>query len=234
MNTDTTSNVEHITAAFPPLLAEWSTLPSVLVERILLFLAEQKDRIRPTRVCKDWYRVRSTYEDKGRLWRRLVRIRVRTGLVVDNITFEYSDGTTSSHGGNGGKEREPFVLMGGQELVEITCREGDALDCVKFDTQGPGEDDRGVSWMYGNERGGDGFIFHEISADGPDGGGPKTEILDLVAVQRGAEYLTTITAVLDCKGQSTHARTVSPPIPVGTTTELMWSVVKKRCSLLSQ
>ena len=141
-------------------------------------------------------------------------------VVVHNITFEYNDGTASSHGWSGGTEMKPFVLREGHELVQVTCREGDdALDSVKFDTQGDLSDchDTDVSMTYGNQRASaessQGFVFHEISADGLDGDGPKTAILDLVTITTTVadrlgltDQLADISAVLDCKGQTTHAR----------------------------
>ena len=61
---------------------------------------------------------------------------MRAGLLVDNITFVYSDGSRSVHGGEGGNRCVPFVVRKGQELDEITFRKGDALDMGKVTAQG--------------------------------------------------------------------------------------------------
>ena len=108
-----------------------------IVERVLTCLPSQSERIRATRVSKAWLDARKEYP--GPLWRRLVRIRVRTILLVDRIDFDYSDGTTEGFGDPGGKERPPFELDG--DLVRVEVRQsplqlfgGDIIDAVRFVT----------------------------------------------------------------------------------------------------
>lgn len=140
---------------YPPLApVDWSSLPSDLVECVLQCFGAQRDRIRPTGVCKAWQLVRSSYPQRGRLWRRLRRIRVRTGMLVDNITFEYSDGSSSVHGGQGGEERAAVELGESDHLIALVCRQGDALDSVAF-LVARGSQRSLTAHVYGNVGGGD-------------------------------------------------------------------------------
>ena len=65
---------------------------------------------------------------------RVTRVTVCTGLYVDSITFRLSDGSHHFYGGNGGSQQPPFDLDKDEHIVELRCREGDALDQVQFVT----------------------------------------------------------------------------------------------------
>lgn len=62
-------------------------LPSSALVKILSFLPDERERIRATRTSKAFLSVRGSYESdtRGILWRRLRRISVRTGALIDQI-----------------------------------------------------------------------------------------------------------------------------------------------------
>ena len=104
---------------------------------------------RERRVASMACRAFTSVASRGMLDCRLVRIRVRTGDLVDRISLEFDDGAVQTFGGTGGIEREPFDIAPGDALVGIQCRLGDSLDAVQFRTR------RGhLSRFYGNIHGG--------------------------------------------------------------------------------
>eukprot|EP00928_Gymnodinium_smaydae_P050587 TRINITY_DN34139_c0_g1_i1.p1 TRINITY_DN34139_c0_g1~~TRINITY_DN34139_c0_g1_i1.p1 ORF type:complete len:206 (-),score=35.75 TRINITY_DN34139_c0_g1_i1:54-671(-) len=65
---------------------------------------------------------------------RLLQVQVRSGDLIDQITFTYSDGTEDVIGKKGGNLNAPFVLEEDEYLVSISGRKGDSLDAVQFHT----------------------------------------------------------------------------------------------------
>eukprot|EP00931_Biecheleriopsis_adriatica_P050890 TRINITY_DN29491_c0_g2_i1.p1 TRINITY_DN29491_c0_g2~~TRINITY_DN29491_c0_g2_i1.p1 ORF type:complete len:226 (-),score=33.70 TRINITY_DN29491_c0_g2_i1:188-865(-) len=82
---------------------------------------------------------------------RMERIGVRSGALIDQISFHYSDGTCVTRGMLGGGAREPFVLDAGEFLQEIRFRKGDSLDALQLISS----TGRESAWC-GNTRGGRG------------------------------------------------------------------------------
>lgn len=86
---------------------------------------------------------------------RLQKVRVRSGKLVDEIRFEFSDGSDQRFPyGLRGIEREPFELRRGEFLVKIQGRRGWCLDAIKFITNRGRE-----SVLYGNTDGGSPFVL---------------------------------------------------------------------------
>ena len=120
-------------------------LPDELSARVLCMVGIERERRVASMSCRAFTSVAS----RGLLDCRLVRIRVRTGDLVDRIVLEFDDGAVQDFGGIGGIEREPFDIAPGDALVGIQCRTGDSLDAVQFRTR------RGhLSQFYGNIHGG--------------------------------------------------------------------------------
>ena len=134
-------------------------LPQSCLVTILTFLPDERERISATRTSKAFLSVRGSYETGGKLWKRLRRIGVRTGAVVDRIAFHFSDGSRAAYGGDGSSARDDFVIDPDDEVVALRCREGDALYCVEFITK------KGRSVAYGRPAGRirspDGAYFRE-------------------------------------------------------------------------
>ncbi|KAJ1627832.1 hypothetical protein T492DRAFT_1022093 [Pavlovales sp. CCMP2436] len=114
--------------------------------------------------------------------RWVVAISMRTGWLVDCISFHYSDGTSTSSGGHGGQERPLFKLSPGEFITRIRIRQGDHLDAVQWETSFGR-----LSVSYG----GSGGKPREITA------GPGTQIFGVTGAQpaRGT-FLTSIQPVL--------------------------------------
>ena len=86
---------------------------------------------------------------------RVACLKVRSGELVDGITFEYTDDTSLAFGGDGGTEQS-FALdhEGGEHLVRIKVRCGDYVDAVRFLTS----TGRQSPW-YGREEHGRELVF---------------------------------------------------------------------------
>merc|ERR1719469_303265 len=50
---------------------------------------------------------------------RLEQVHVRGGDLIDQLEFQYSDGTKNTLGQHGGGAREPFVLEAGEVIVAM-------------------------------------------------------------------------------------------------------------------
>mmetsp|Transcript_14290 Transcript_14290/g.46705 ORF Transcript_14290/g.46705 Transcript_14290/m.46705 type:complete len:252 (+) Transcript_14290:148-903(+) len=121
-------------------------LPDELSARVLCMVGIERERRVASMACRAF----TSFASRGLLDCRLVRIRVRTGNLVDRIRLEFDDGAVQDFaGGIGGIEREPFDIAPGDALVGIQCRAGDNLDAIQFRTR------RGhLSRFYGNIHGG--------------------------------------------------------------------------------
>ena len=64
----------------------------------------------------------------------LMKIEVRTGLLVDRLEFWFSDGSLESYGGDGGSPRQTFWLRPGECIDGVSGRTGEALDQFQFRT----------------------------------------------------------------------------------------------------
>lgn len=61
-------------------------------------------------------------------------LRVRTGALVDQITFVFADGRTAVFGRPGGSAKKPFRLNAGEYISRFTTRNGDSHDGCSFTT----------------------------------------------------------------------------------------------------
>jgi len=52
----------------------------------------------------------------------VTKIGGRIGWYVDQVWFEYSDGSKSKYGGNGGGEKSPFVLGKNEYIDRVEVR----------------------------------------------------------------------------------------------------------------
>jgi hypothetical protein len=77
-------------------------------------------------------RIALLYQLHATQW--VVAISVRTGLLVDCISFHYSDGTDATFGGRGGQERPVFRLQPGEYIRKLRGLRGDYLDAIQFET----------------------------------------------------------------------------------------------------
>ena len=66
--------------------------------------------------------------------KRISKICVKTGDVVDRIEIHFSDGAFISSGGGGGEWRLPATLEVGEYITGIGGRKGDSLDAIYFTT----------------------------------------------------------------------------------------------------
>eukprot|EP00466_Bigelowiella_natans_P013120 jgi/Bigna1/72567/fgenesh1_pg.20_\ len=92
---------------------------------------------------------------------RVIRIRVRAGLWVDQIAFDREDGSKSVYGGSGGSECPAFEMGATEYLTGVQTRRGDHLDAVRFTTN----TGRISSW-YGGSAGGEPLDFLAPTATG--------------------------------------------------------------------
>eukprot|EP01065_Artemidia_motanka_P032716 TRINITY_DN39702_c0_g1_i1.p1 TRINITY_DN39702_c0_g1~~TRINITY_DN39702_c0_g1_i1.p1 ORF type:complete len:605 (+),score=172.95 TRINITY_DN39702_c0_g1_i1:76-1815(+) len=65
---------------------------------------------------------------------RIAEVRVRSGDLVDRVTFVQADGSEEHFGQEGGDEQEPFVLEDDEWIVEVRGRMGDHHDAIQFVT----------------------------------------------------------------------------------------------------
>eukprot|EP00418_Pyrodinium_bahamense_P030365 CAMPEP_0179137272 /NCGR_PEP_ID=MMETSP0796-20121207/65476_1 /TAXON_ID=73915 /ORGANISM="Pyrodinium bahamense, Strain pbaha01" /LENGTH=160 /DNA_ID=CAMNT_0020836441 /DNA_START=149 /DNA_END=631 /DNA_ORIENTATION=- len=127
-------------AAARPLSSDLSWYELMTPEGVVVKDAETRNSDRYTAVVKT---------------RRVERVRMRTGDLIDLIEFQYSDGTVESNGNRiGGGECEPFELAVGEFIVAVDYREGDMFDAICFKTN-EGRSSR----YYGNPQGGREFHF---------------------------------------------------------------------------
>ena len=86
----------------------------------------------PRRGCEPWLAPLRDLELLASL--HVTSVTVCSGSYVDRLVFQLSDGSQHTIGGTGGHIRTPFVLHAGEHIVELRCREGNALDQIQFVT----------------------------------------------------------------------------------------------------
>ena len=66
-------------------------------------------------------------------WGQITKIIIRHGNEIDGITVTYNDGTTTTHGGNGGNQ-SVINLERGEYISKVEGRAGSRLDYLYFHT----------------------------------------------------------------------------------------------------
>ena len=120
-------------------------LPKEMIENVLTYLPDQRERIRATGTSKAFLEVRGSYEGRGKLWRRLSRVAVCTQAycgcsMIAGLVFEYSDGSASRHVGfrYTGAPRiwQGYRLAHDDDLATILCKQDDEnVYFIKFITR---------------------------------------------------------------------------------------------------
>lgn len=113
--------------------------------------------------------------------RTLERIEVRSGDLVDFVTFVYSDGERLTTGDGDGNPQEPFDLKSGETITEIRGGQGGLLDSIQFITDAGRE-----SPVYGGS-GGD--RYSALVQPG----------MQIIGLERGAGTAGKIEAVQVCE-----------------------------------
>jgi hypothetical protein len=111
------------------------------------------------------------------LQKHVASVTTRTGNLVDQIVFFYTDGSFEAYGDNGGLPQEPFVLHHGEYLVAVHVRSGELLDSVQFETN-TGR----VSAVYGGD-GGAPHTFRAVSGH------------SIIGLERNSEYCSCISGI---------------------------------------
>lgn len=193
-------------------------LPKEVVEHVLTYLPDQRERIRATRVSKAFLEARGSYEARGKLWRRLTRIEVggcepreadyyeyqeRINGYVEWIAFHYSDGSSSIYGGMlSRKAWKAFDIAPDDELVRVVSYtdswESSKINQISFTTR------KGRKVDYGDGRELDTFFFESTFRDEDDLGSMKTYFpIGRIATMAILEMdtLDRMKHVFNCKGE---------------------------------
>lgn len=112
-------------------------------------------------------------------------VEVQAGLLVDVVTFHFSDGNRRSFGEPGGAFAGRFTLEEGEVIVRVTGSCGDSLDSIQFHTCSGR-----ASQVFGNA--GNGVAFNFTSPPGQS----------VVGLHRGAGRCAAIRS-LECARQGT-------------------------------